>query len=51
MLHAENGLAIDVLERDATERGISGPSANMVTRPPATGRPTRQHARLGCPSW
>jgi dihydropyrimidinase len=36
LLHAENGMAIDVLEREARSQGISGPIGNKLTRPPAT---------------
>jgi dihydropyrimidinase len=36
LVHAENGMAIDALEREAIARGITGPIGNRVTRPPAT---------------
>ncbi len=36
MMHAENGMAIDVLREQALERGETGPVSHGLTRPPLT---------------
>jgi dihydropyrimidinase len=36
LMHCENGMVIDLLEREALAAGKSGPEYNAVTRPPVT---------------
>ncbi|HSJ29441.1 MAG TPA: dihydropyrimidinase [Acidimicrobiia bacterium] len=56
MVHAENGLVIDVLRRQAVERGETDPIVHTLTRPPLTEAEATHRAVVlaelsGCPLY
>ncbi len=56
MMHAENGIAIDVLREQAVERGETDPKYHTVTRPPTTESEAVHRALVlaelaGCPLY